>query len=188
MFKQHHATIDKTRRELLDVAQQMKAEFLSKIPTLIQERVKKKIADNPDVFQHLTDTAISALKTRIISTISEVVKLIDSATDDYILCGVEDLTQEFQSVSRRADGLIAPILEEVGFRLKRKEGSLALEEQFIDFPSYCNEEFAAQLRYLIKIYTEKKLTYRAAVNLLEGLKNDSLAKEALERWEKVQSA
>lgn len=187
MFEQQQAIIDKTRRELLDVAQQIKAEFLSKIPAIIQESVKKKIADNPDVFLHLADPAISSLKNRITSATSEVVKLIDSAIDDYILCEVEDLMQEFQGVSRRADGLIAPILEEVGFKLKRKKGTMELEEQIVDFSSFYSEDRGAQLRYLTKLYNEKKLTYRAAVTNLEEHKSDFLTREALEKWEKVQS-
>jgi hypothetical protein len=188
MLEQSQAIVEKTRDELRNVAQQVKAEFLSKIPVLIQERVKKKITDTPTVFQSLTDPAIAALKTRITSATSEAVKLIDSAIDDYILCEVDDLIQEFQSVTRRADGLIAPILEEVGFKLKRKEGSMELEEQILDFPCYYKEERAAQLRYLMKVYNEKRITYRSAGTHSEALKNDSMAKEALERWEKIQSA
>lgn len=188
MFEQQQAVIDNSRSELLDVAHQVKAEFLSKIPDLIQERVKKKIADNPYVLQQLADPAISALKNRITSATSEVVKFIDSTIDDYLLCEVQDLTQEFQSVSRRADGLIAPILEEVGFKLKRKERALELDEQIIDFASFYSEEHAAQLRHLMNVYNEEKKNYMSAVAQLEGLKSDSLAKEALKRWEKVQSA
>ncbi len=188
MFEQQQAIIDRARSELLDVARQIKAEFLGRLPEIIQERIKKKIADNPYVFQQLADPAIMALKNRITNASSEALKLINSAIDDYILCEVQDLMQEFRSVSRRADGLIAPILEEIGFKLKRKEGSMELEEHIIDFPSFYNEERAAQLRYLMKVYNEKKMNYRSAVTYLEELKINALAKEALERWERLQSA
>lgn len=188
MFEQQQALIDNTRNELLGVAHQVKAEFLSKIPELVQERVKTKITDNPYVFQNLADPAISALKNRISRATSEVVKFIDTTLDDYILCEVEELMQELQSVGCRADGLIAPILEEVGFKLKRKNGSMELEEHIISFSSFYNEERAAQLRYSMKVYNEKKQTYRSAVAHLEEIKSDSMAKEALDRWEKVQSA
>lgn len=188
MFEQQQVIVDKAHSGLLDVARQIKAEFLSRIPEIVQEKVKKKIAENPYVFQQLADPAILALKNRITNATSEAVKLIDSAIDDYTICEVQDLLQEFRSVSRRADGLIAPILEEVGFELKRKAEGMELEEQLIDFTSYYNynEDSAAQLRYLMKVYNEEKMEYNAAVTYLEELRSNALAKEALERWERLQ--
>lgn len=187
MFENQQAIIDNARNELLEVAHQIKAEFLGKIPELIQQSVRRKIERNPGVLMQLADPAISALKTRIASATSDAVRLIDSEIKDHTLSEAEDLMKEFQKVSNGADGLIAPILEEMGFKIQRKEGGLELEEHIIDFSSYYNEDYSAQLRYLMKVYKEKKAHYASSIAHLEKLKGDALKEDALKRWESIKA-